>query len=42
MQINRTTYTSSQPQLTLSFLPVEFEGGEDISAGTLDFESPEN
>ena len=41
MQINRTTYTSSQPQLTLSFLPVEFEGGEDISAGTLDFESPE-
>lgn len=41
MQTNNTTYRSAQPQLTLSFLPVEFEGNIDISAGSLDFESSE-
>jgi hypothetical protein len=41
MQINRTNYTSSQPQLMMSFLPVEFEGNKDIAAGRLDFESSE-
>lgn len=36
-----TSYKSAQPNLMISFLPVEFEGPSSVSAGKLDFESSE-
>ncbi len=35
------TYAQPQPKLMLSFVPVEFEGAKDVTAGSLNFDGPD-